>query len=251
MNRFRNDDHIALEQEAQSCLCGSLSVFSADFCQYRICKHIFAAFCKRSPGFNLAAVFFQIFFCDFLLLEYMCFDLVYSRFYFCKMLDIKVTVRSEVGYTDRTDLAFFVKFLHCTIGSIVITKWLMDQQKIQIFSLQFFHGFFDRSFCFLIAGICDPYLGCQEKLFSWQTAFTECCSYTFFVIISLCGVDAAISYLNRIQYAAFCIFRRCMINTISKFRHFDSVVQSNIFHDLYLQLLKCDFSFHLLQLYNF
>ncbi len=111
---FRNDNHIALKQETKGGLSHGLAVLLTDFCQYRIGEHIVASLCERSPGLNLTTVLFQIFLCGLLLLEHMSLDLIYGRLYFCKMLDIQITVRAKVGNTDGTDLSCFVKLFHST-----------------------------------------------------------------------------------------------------------------------------------------
>lgn len=83
----------------------------------------------------------------------------------------------------------------------------MDEQQIQIVSLQFFHGFLNGCFCFFIAGIGDPYFGGQKKFFTRQTAGSECGTYAFLVVIRLCSVDAAVADLNGIEYAALGVLR--------------------------------------------
>ena len=52
-------DNITLEQEAQGGLCGGFAVLLADLGQNGVGEHILAAFRKRAPGFDLAAVFLR------------------------------------------------------------------------------------------------------------------------------------------------------------------------------------------------
>jgi hypothetical protein len=44
----------------------------------------------------------------------------------------------KVAYTNCPYFAFFIKLLHCPPLAINITKWLMDEVKVQVIQLQFF-----------------------------------------------------------------------------------------------------------------
>ena len=43
--------------------------------------------------------------------------------------------------------------LHCTVFSVIIAKWLMNQKQIHIVCFQFLQGFLNRSLCFFISCI--------------------------------------------------------------------------------------------------
>ena len=75
-----NQYHIGLKEKTQSSLGNGFTMSVSDFFQDRIIEIIIFAFCKRSPGHDLSAVFLHIFLCSLLLLEYMGLHLVYGRF---------------------------------------------------------------------------------------------------------------------------------------------------------------------------
>lgn len=72
---FGNDNHIALKQKTQGGLGSCFSIAGADGSQYGVGEQIVSTFRKGSPGFDLTAVLFHIFFGGLLLLEYMGFHL--------------------------------------------------------------------------------------------------------------------------------------------------------------------------------
>ena len=97
---LRDDDDIALEQEAQGDLCGGLSILCADGGQNRVGEHIFAALCERTPRLDLAAVLFQVLLGDLLLLEDVGFDLIDRRLNLGEVLDVQIAVGAKVRYAD-------------------------------------------------------------------------------------------------------------------------------------------------------
>src|SRR5699024_360034 len=131
------------------------------------------------------------------------------------MENIQITVRIEVRHTDSAYLAFIISFFYCTVSSVVIAEWLMDQEQIDIVCLQFFQRLFDRSFCFLVPCVCAPYFCRDEKLLSRKSAFFQGASDPFVISVCLSSINAAVAGLNRFQYAAFCLFRRCLIYSVS------------------------------------
>ena len=100
----------------------------------------------------------------------------------------------------------------------------MNQKQIHIVCFQFLQGFLNRSLCFFISCIADPDLCGNEKFLSWQVAFYNCLTYAFFITICLSSVNAAVSVFNCSKYAALCFFRRSLINSIAKLRHFYTII---------------------------
>ena len=227
---FRDDDHIALQQEAQSRLGCSLAVLGANGRQGRIGEHILAALGKGTPGFDLAAVLFQVFFGCLLLLEDVSLNLVDGGLHSGKVLDVQVAVRAEVGHADGADLAGVVELLHCAVGAVVIAERLMDEQQVQIIGAQFAHGFLNGGLGFFIAGIGDPYLGGEEELFPGQAALGQGSTHAFLIAVGLGCVNAAVADLDGIQHTALGILRRGLVNAVAQLGHFDAVVQCNVFH---------------------
>lgn len=121
----------------------------------------------------------------------------------------------------------------------------MDQKKVNVICFQFLQRLFDRRLCFFISCIRNPYFCCDEEFFSWKTAFGKCISNPFFVSVCLCSINAAVSCLNGLQNAFFCLFWRCLINTITKLWHFYPVFQCYILHIIssLIQIQKQFFSF--------
>ena len=67
-----------------------------------IFKNTIFPLCKWPPARNLGMVFGQIFPGGLLLLEYVGLYLVDSRFDFCKMGKVKISIRVEIGNADGT-----------------------------------------------------------------------------------------------------------------------------------------------------
>ena len=61
-------------------------------------------------------------------------------------------------------IACFIGFLHCTVCSVIIAKWLMNQKQIHIICFQFLQGFLNRSLCFFISCIADLDLCGNERM---------------------------------------------------------------------------------------
>lgn len=102
MDRFRNHNYITLEKKTQGHLCRAFFVFCTDFFQKRCVEEIIFPLCKWPPARNLGMVFGQIFPGGLLLLEYVGLYLVDSRFDFCKMGKVKISIRVEIGNADGT-----------------------------------------------------------------------------------------------------------------------------------------------------
>ena len=231
MRGLGDHDNITLEQEAQGGLCGGFAVLLADLGQNGVGEHILAAFRKRAPGFDLAAVFLEIFFGRLLLLKHMCFDLVDGRLDLREVLDVQIPVRAKVGNADRAEPASLVQFFHCAIGTVIITERLVDEQQIEIIGAQLAHGFLNGGLRFFIACVCDPDLGGQEKFLAGQTGLCQRFANTLLVVIRLRRINAAIAHVDGVQHAASGILRRGLIHAIAQFGHLDSIIQSYIFHD--------------------
>src|SRR5699024_9943198 len=131
------------------------------------------------------------------------------------MENIQITVRIEVRHTDSAYLALIISLFHCTVSSVVIAEWLMDQEQIDIVCVQLCPRLFDRRFGCLVPCVWDPYFCRDEKLFSRKSAFFQGVSDPFFISVCLSSINAAVAGLNRFQYAAFCLFRRCLIYSVS------------------------------------
>lgn len=129
-------------------------------------------------------------------------------------------------FSDMLKEAFacFIGLLHCTVCSVIIAKWLMNQKQIHIVCFQFLQGFLNRSLCFFISCIADPDLCGNEKFLSWQTAFYNCLTYAFFIAICLSSINATISVFNCSKHAALCFFRGSLINAIAKLWHFHTII---------------------------
>lgn len=156
-------------------------------------SHILTAFRKGAPRFDLTIILFQIFSGCFLLLEHMGLDLIDSRLDPCKMLQIQIAIQTKIRYADGTNFPCFIKFLHSTIGSVIIAKGLVDQQQVNIIRPQLFQGFLNGSLRFLVPCIGDPYLCGQEKFFPRKTTFGKGSTYALLVVVGLCGIDTAMA----------------------------------------------------------
>ena len=60
---------------------------------------------------------------------------VYRRLYGCKMLDVQITVRTEIGYTDGAQFSGLIQFFHRAVSAVIIAKRLVNEQQIQIAGL--------------------------------------------------------------------------------------------------------------------
>ena len=105
MRGLRNYHNIALDKETQSRLSNALAVFFADLLENGIVEIVVFALCKRAPAFYLSAVLLHVLICFTLLLKNMSLYLINSRLDLCKMLNIKVSVRIEVGNAYRYSLS--------------------------------------------------------------------------------------------------------------------------------------------------
>lgn len=79
MRAFGNNHHTTLDEETESGLRDGLSVFPADSFQHGIREIIVASFGKRSSRHELCAVRLHHFLHLALLIEHMCFNLIYHR----------------------------------------------------------------------------------------------------------------------------------------------------------------------------
>ncbi len=138
MGGLGDDDHAALEQEAEGRLCRGLAVAGRHCAQHRIVEVIVSALRKRAPGFDLRPIALHHSFGGFLLLEQMRLHLIHRRSDFTEVGKVDEAVRIKVGNADGPHTAFPVRLLHGPVGAVVIAKGLVNQQQVNVFSIQFF-----------------------------------------------------------------------------------------------------------------
>ena len=57
-----------------------------------------------------------------------------------------------------------------------------------------------------------------------NSGYYNCLTYAFFIAICLSSINAAVSVFNCSKHASFCFFRRSLLNSISKLRHFYTII---------------------------
>ena len=230
VDRFRDNDHVALQQKAQGGLGGSLAVLGTDGGQHGVGEHILAALGKGAPGFDLAAVLLQVFPGQLLLLEDMGLDLVHGGLHAGEVLDVQIAVRAKVGNADGTNFSGVVELLHGAVGAVIIAEGLVDQQQVQVIGLQLAQGFLNGSLGLFVTGVGDPHLRGQEELLAGQAARGQRFAHAFLVAVGLGRVDAAVAHVDGVQHAALGVLRRGLVDAVAQLRHLDAVVQCNVFH---------------------
>ena len=150
--RFRDYHDASLDIPAKGYLCGALPVFLTDLCQHRMCKDPMVTFCERSPCFRNDAILFHQGKGIVLLEERVQFHLINCRDHFHRLAQIGKTCRIEVAHAYGFQFSFLVCFFHCTVCADIITHWLMDQVKVQIFKPKLGKGGLNCFFCFLVSG---------------------------------------------------------------------------------------------------
>ena len=78
----------------------------------------------------------------------------------------------------------------------------MHQQQVNIVGLQFAQRLIDAPCGLFIAGVADPHLGGDEQLVARNAALLDGCAHTFFILVVLGCVDAAVANLDGVQYTA-------------------------------------------------
>lgn len=172
----------------------------------------------------------------------MRFNLVDGGLDLGKVLKVEVAVGAEVGNADGTELAGLVEPLHRAVRAVVIAERLVDEQQVEIVGLQLAHRLFDGRLGLFITRVRDPHLGRQEKLLARKAALLQRRAHALFIVIGLRGVDAAVADADGVEHAALRVLGRRLVDAVAQLRHFDAVVQRDIFHDDTSKILKCRFS---------
>ena len=101
VSSFGYDNYAALDKPSQSYLCDGFTILASDFCQERIREEPVTTFGEGAPRHDMRAKFFHNFLRFNLLVEYVCFYLIHSRYNFYITCQINEMVRIEIWGTER------------------------------------------------------------------------------------------------------------------------------------------------------
>ena len=99
----------------------------------------------------------------------------------------------------------------------------MDEQQVDVVSLQLAQAFVDAPGCFLLAGVANPHFRHQENVLAPDTALGNGGTHSLFVLIGLCRVNQPVAHFERIAYTALSLLWWHQKNTIAQQGHFNSV----------------------------
>ena len=224
MRGFRNDNHVALNQEPKGRLGGRFAVFLSDSHQHGIGEAALFPFGKGTPGFVLHAIFFHIFMGNLLLLEHMGFHLLDGGRHLRELAEIDETVGIKIGNADGTQLSVLVRFFHRPVSAVVIAKRLMDQHEIDVVGFQLLQRLIDGRFGFFAAGVGHPHFGCDEQFRSRHTALLQRTANRLLVPIGLGGINGPISHGNGVQHASLTFLTAHLKDAVAQLRHFYTVI---------------------------
>ena len=106
----------------------------------------------------------------------------------------------------------------------------MNEEQVNILGVQLLEGFLNRLLGVLIAAVADPDLCGQEDIVPLHTAVLDAPAHGFLVAVSLSGVDRAVAHLDGIPDTAVTLRIGDLVHAVAQHGHFDSVVESDIFH---------------------
>ena len=224
MDGLRDDNDIALDQEAQGGLGGGLSVLFPDGGEDGVREHILPSLGEGAPGLRLAAVLPEILPGHLLLLEDVGLDLVDGGLHLREVLEVQVAVRPEVGDADGPELSLVIELLHGPVGAVVVSEGLVDEEQVQVIRPEPAQGRLNGRPGLLIARVGDPDLGGEEELLPGQAALRQGLAHALLVVVGLGGVDGPVAHVDGLPHAAAGILRRRLIDPVAQLRHLDAVM---------------------------
>jgi hypothetical protein len=75
-----------------------------------------------------------------------------------------------------------------------------------------------------------PELRGDKQFTSRHTALFDSCADRFLIPVSSSGIDQTVSGIECVQHASLRLNRVDLIHTITKYRHYYTVIQSYVFH---------------------
>ena len=179
---------------------------------------------QRTPCHQACAVLLHQLTHFYLLGKNVRLQLHYGRLYFHIFSQIHETGIVEIAQSDSTRLSCLVCLFHGTISSVVITKWLVDKQQVDVVRLQFAKRLVDASCRFLFTRVAYPNFGSQEQFLSWNAASADGFAHAFLIIISLRRINRAIPGFQGFRYILLTFRGSNLPNAVTHQRHFDAVV---------------------------
>ena len=107
----------------------------------------------------------------------------------------------------------------------------MDDHLVQIGQSHLFQGLVDGAGGLLIGLVLGGHLAGHEELLPGEPAGADTLSHAPLVAIGLGGVDGPVAHLDGVPHAAAGVLRRRLIDAVAQLRHFDAVIQSDVFHN--------------------
>ena len=223
----RDHDIAGLNVPAQDDLGIALAILFAKFREQRFLDQRLVSMTQRIPCLDDDAFFIQK--ClQFLLLRvgvHLCLE--HGRLYLADVQNLLHLLRGKVGKANGAHLALFVGFLHEPVTCDIVACGLVDQQQVNVVCSQALERLFYRIFLLIKTG---PQFGFQKNLISRNPRFPHSPANGFFVHIGIGRVNQAVSALKSGEDGCLRFIRSKQKGANACHGHFDSVVQSCVFH---------------------
>src|SRR5215218_1342073 len=225
-----DDDDLPLDEPTQDDLRDRLPVLTRDGAEDWVGEEVVLALVKRSPRLDLHPPLAHEVLFDLPLVEGVRLDLVDGRNDLVVLDQVYEAVRVEVGDADRPDAPLAVERLHGAPGAVVVPEGLVDEVQVEVVDAESLQGGLECAASALLAGVLDPELGRDEKIFARDAAGADRATDRLFVLVGGCRVDVAVACGERVRNRLLSGFRGDLVDAESEGGHLDTVVERDYVH---------------------
>ena len=139
------------------------------------------------------------------------------------MGEVEEAASLEVAHAYGSSLAVAIGFLQSPPRAKHVAIGLMNEQQVDVLSLQLAQALVDALGGLLLARIWDPHLRHDKQVFAPYAALAPGISHAFLVVVGLRRVDKPVAHMQGIGHAAFTLIGRDHKHAIAQQGHFNSI----------------------------
>ena len=136
---------------------------------------------------------------------------------------VEETACLEVADAYGTNLAGTISFLHSPPCAKHVAVGLMNEQHVDVISLQLAQALIDALGCLFLTVVRNPDLCHEEQVFALQSALSPGITNALLILVGLCRINQAIAHTQSIAHATFTFVRAYQKHPVAQCWHLDTV----------------------------